>query len=184
MTAVVGHQTVVRGVIDAPETEGGPQMVPLAGVIVDHVEDHLDALAVQGLDHRFELGHLLPQDVGAGIAGVGGKEANRVVPPIVGEALVHQVLVGHELLHRHQLHRGDPQGAEVVDDRRAGQAGIGPPQRWWHLRMARCKPFDMEFIDQHLVPGGAEARVVPPTEGRVDDETLRQVRGAVPCVPR
>ena len=79
VAAVVGHQTVVRGVIDAPETEGGPRWF-LAGVIVDHVEDHLDALAVQGLDHGLELGHLLPQDVGAGIAGVGAKKPIELYP--------------------------------------------------------------------------------------------------------
>src|SRR5690606_8507912 len=38
---VFGNQSVIGGVVDAPETEGGPQMVTLGGVVVHHVEDHL-----------------------------------------------------------------------------------------------------------------------------------------------
>lgn len=43
VTPVVGHQPVVRGVVDAPERQRGPEMVALRGVAVDDVEDDFDA---------------------------------------------------------------------------------------------------------------------------------------------
>ena len=43
---LVHDQPVVRGVVDAPEAECRPALVALAGVVVDHVEDHLDPGAV------------------------------------------------------------------------------------------------------------------------------------------
>ena len=52
---VVGHQPVVRGVVDTLEAEHRAQVVALGGVVVDDVEDHLDARAVERLDHPLEL---------------------------------------------------------------------------------------------------------------------------------
>ncbi len=40
------------------QREDRTQVVALAGVVVDHVEDHLDAGLVEGLDHLLELLHL------------------------------------------------------------------------------------------------------------------------------
>ena len=40
---VVRLEPIVRRVVDALERQRRPEMVPLAGVVVDHVEDHLDA---------------------------------------------------------------------------------------------------------------------------------------------
>ena len=56
---VVGHQAVVARVVDALEGEHRAEVVALGGVVVDDVEDHLDAGAVQRLDHALELAHLL-----------------------------------------------------------------------------------------------------------------------------
>ena len=44
---VLGGQAVVGRVVDAAEAERRPEVVALGGVVVDHVEDHLDAGAVQ-----------------------------------------------------------------------------------------------------------------------------------------
>ena len=52
------HEAVVGGVVDAAETERRPQVIALRRVVVDHVEDHLDAGLVEGLDHGLELGDL------------------------------------------------------------------------------------------------------------------------------
>ena len=46
---------VVRGVVDATETDGGPGMIPFGGVIKDDVEEHLNSSAVKGFDHITEL---------------------------------------------------------------------------------------------------------------------------------
>ena len=56
---LVLDQPVVRRVVDALEAQRRAEVVALGGVVVDHVEDHLDAGGVHRLDHRLELLHLL-----------------------------------------------------------------------------------------------------------------------------
>jgi hypothetical protein len=68
---VVGHQAVVRGVVDAAHRQGRAAFVALGGVVVDHVEDHFQPGVVQVRDHLLELG-----DLAAGqVARVGAKKA-------------------------------------------------------------------------------------------------------------
>ena len=56
---IVIDETVVRRVVDAPEGDGGPQVIALGRVVVDHVEDDLDSGVMQCAHHAFELEHLL-----------------------------------------------------------------------------------------------------------------------------
>ncbi len=48
---------------------------------------------------------------------MGSKEADRVIAPVISQAPLHQAVVVHELVHRHELHHGDPQSVEMVDHR-------------------------------------------------------------------
>ena len=95
---VVGHQPVVGGVVGALERQHRPQVVALGGVVVDDVEDHLDAGLVQRLDHALELAHLLAAPAGGGVLGVRREVADRAVapvvvqPPLVQERLVADVV--------------------------------------------------------------------------------------------
>ena len=98
------------------------QVVALGGVVVDHVEDDLDARLVQRPDHRLELLHLLAAVAAGGVGVVRGEEADGVVAPVVAQAPLRQVAVVHELVHRHQLDRGHAEPLEVRDHRRVGQA--------------------------------------------------------------
>src|SRR4029453_7541780 len=75
-------EPVVRPVVDAAKAERGAEMVALRGVVVDDVEDHLDARIVQPRHHRLEL-----VDAASGeIARLRRKEPDRVIAPIVYEA--------------------------------------------------------------------------------------------------
>ena len=49
-------------------------MVALGGVVVDDVEDHLDAGAVERLDHPLELVHLLAVRAGGRVRACGAKK--------------------------------------------------------------------------------------------------------------
>jgi hypothetical protein len=51
---------------------------------------------------------------------VGGEEADRVVAPVVAQALLDQEVVVDELVHGQQLDRGDAEPLQVLD--RAGWA--------------------------------------------------------------
>ena len=182
VAAGLGRQPVVRGVVDAAEGERGPQVVALGRVVVDDVEDDLDALVVEGLDHRLELA-----DVGAGpprrgVAEVGGEEADRVVPPVVGEAAVAQVLVGHEMVDRHQLHRRHAQAAQVAERRRRDEAGVRAAQMPGDTGVAGGETLDVQLVDHRLAPGRPRRPVIAPGERAVDDDGLGHPRRAVPAV--
>ncbi|MNJ64492.1 hypothetical protein D3C77_604450 [compost metagenome] len=93
---VVGHQPVVGGVVDAAHAQGRAQLVALGGVVVDHVEDQLQAGVVQVGDHLLELVDLAAGEVGR----MGGEEGDAVVAPVVVHALFQQVPVVEEGMHR------------------------------------------------------------------------------------
>src|SRR3984885_4013363 len=80
---IIVDEPVVGGVVDALERQGRAEFVALGGVVVDHVQDDLDAGRVQGLDHRLELGHLLAAEAGGGAGVVRGEEADGVVAPVI-----------------------------------------------------------------------------------------------------
>ena len=117
---LVGH-AVVGEVVDPAHRQDRAHVVALGGVVVDDVEDDLDADGVQRLDHRLELLHLtlrlsasgagqLAGDsavAGDGVGVVRGEEGDRVVAPVVAQSTVDEVVVVHELVHRHQLDRRD-----------------------------------------------------------------------------
>ena len=122
---VVGHQPVVADVVDALEGQHRAEVVALGGVVVDHVEDHLDARLVQGLDHALELAHLLAADAGRGVVGERREEADRGVAPVVGQPpLGEERLVG-DVVHGQQLDRVDAQRLEVLE----GRPGRRSPRR-------------------------------------------------------
>ena len=85
----------------------GPEVVALGGVVVDHVEDHLDAGAVQRLDHPLELAHLVAAAAGGGVLGVRREVADRAVAPVVRQPPVDQERLVDDVVDRQQLDRGD-----------------------------------------------------------------------------
>ena len=110
---VVRDEPVVGGVVDALEGQHRPQVVALGGVVVDDVEDHLDAGAVQRLDHPLELAHLLAAAPVAAYAAVRGEVADRAVAPVVVQPALDQERLVGDVVDRQQLDRGD---AEVAAD--------------------------------------------------------------------
>ena len=73
-------------------------------------------MLVEGADQLLELGALVVELGGGGVAGVGGEEADGVVAPVVEQLpAVHDALVRHlvKLEDGHQLHRVDTQLQQV-----------------------------------------------------------------------
>ena len=154
-------------------------VVGFRGVVVDHVEDHLDARQVQVADHRLELADLPAELGGRRVAAVRGEEPDRVVAPVVGQPAGLQAVLGHELVHRHQLHRGHAEPGQVLDHRRVGQPGVRAALVGGHLGVAQGEAADVRLVDHRLVIRGARRPVVAPVEERVDHHVLRHVRRAV-----
>jgi len=76
-------------------------------VVVDDVEDHLDAGAVERLHQVLELVHDLVRPVARGVLRVRREEADGVVAPVVAQTALEQVGVVDEGVDRHQLDRCD-----------------------------------------------------------------------------
>jgi hypothetical protein len=64
-------------------------MVPFGGVVVDDVENDLDAGFVEPAHHGLELGDCLFDRPAGNIAVMGGEKTDRVVTPIVTQAHGH-----------------------------------------------------------------------------------------------
>jgi hypothetical protein len=137
---------------------------------------------VQGADHALELLHVLPGRGVAGVLVVRREEADRVVAPVVAQALLLQGVVLHELVHREQFDRGDAEVVEVLDRRRVRDAGVGAPQLLRDARVGHGQALDVGLVDDRLVVGRLRWPVDAPVEERVDDDRLRHVRRRVVVV--
>ena len=146
---------------DPAEGQGRAHVVALGGVVVDHVEDDLDARRVHGLDHGLELLDLLAVLAVGGVGVVRGEEADGVVAPVVRQALLLQVGVVDELVDGHELQRRDPQAGEVLDDGRLGQSGVGAAQVLGDLLVEPGYALDVRLVDDRLVVRVARGPVVP-----------------------
>ena len=98
VTLVVGHEAIVSRVINAAKAERRPQVIAFARVVVDDIENHFDAFAMQRLHHRLELGDLLAETTAIRVAHIGREETNRVVAPVIRQAAICQVFARNELM--------------------------------------------------------------------------------------
>ena len=176
---VVGHEPVVGLVVDALEGQHRAEVVALGGVVVDDVEDHLDAGAVQRLDHALELAHLLAALAGRGVARVRGEVADRRVAPVVGEAALEQERLVDDVVHRQQLDRGHAERAQVGDRGLGGEAGVGAAQVLADLGVQAREAAHVGLVDDRLVQRDVGAAVALPVEARVDHHGLRDRAGVV-----
>ncbi len=178
-------QPVVGGVVDAPQRQRGPEVVALGGVVVDHVEDDLDAGPVQRPDHGLELLYLLPAGAKeAGVVVVRGEKADRVIAPVVAQAPLGEGAVVHVLVHRHQLDGGHSQSLEMRDHDGMSQAGVAASGLGGNLGMAHRHALDVRLVDHRLVIGNAQRSVVVPVEERGDHDRLHGIRGGIGVVHR
>ena len=116
---------IVRVVVDPAERQRRPLCPALGGVVVDHVEDHFDAGAVERLDHPLELAYLLAGSTRRSIEGVGGEITDRGVAPVVRETLVVEELLVCALVDREQLDRGHAERAQIGDRLVRGKSRVG-----------------------------------------------------------
>jgi hypothetical protein len=134
-----------------PRTTASARGGCLGGVVVDHVEDDLDAGGVQRPDHRPELLDLLAVVGHRRVRVVRREEPDRVVAPVVAQAPVDQVVVVDELVHRHQFERGDPEPAQVLDHGRVLDPGVRAAQFGRDVRVPPGQALDVRLVDDRLV---------------------------------
>ncbi len=179
---VAVDQTVVGGVVDAPpppEGQGGAQLVALGRVVVDHVEDDFETGRVQRLHHGLELVDLLAAGAEGGVGVVRGEEADGVVAPVVGQAAVLEHAVVHELVHRHEFHRGHAERGEVLQHGGVRESGVAAAQPFGDVRVGAGEAADMGLVDHRVRVRRPGRAVVAPVEERVGDHAQHGVAGAV-----
>ena len=160
----------------------------LARVVVDDVEEHLEAGLVQRVDRAARPRRARrpgPAAWAAAVAygGVRGEEAERVVAPVVGQALLDAGAARRRT-------RGSGSSSTVVTprpsrwsiDRGVREAGVGAAQ----LRRAAGRPAAGQAADVRLVDDRVRPRRPRAVGGRVrsgqvagvDDDRVRDVAGA------
>ena len=137
---------------------------------------------VQGAHHRLELLHLSAGSAAAAVLRVRGEEADGVVAPVVRQSLVDQRGVVGEMVHRHQLDRGDPQRFEVLDDRRMPDGGIRAPHLFGDVGMGLGEALDVRLVDDGVGVLEIRRAIGAPVEERVDDHRFGHARGGVVVV--
>ena len=166
---------VVSAVVDRLEVERRPKLVALGGVVVDHIEDHLDARLVQRLHGLLELDHRILHGITTG-----GREPGQcVVAPVVGEAAFVQETFARESVHRHELDRGHTQRLQMIEDGRHREREVFAAPFRRHVRMLLCKTLDVQFVDEGVAPGYRGLFVVFPVELAIDHATSRHEWRAV-----
>ena len=177
---VILRRAVVRAVVDAAEAQNRAVGAALGGVVVDDVEDDLDARAVQRAHHRLELAHHRGGVAApGGVRGVRREETDRVVAPVVGHPAALQVGLAHELVDRQQLDGGDAERAQVLDDRRVGEPRVRPAQVLGDVGVQCREALDVQLVDDGGVPGHVRPGVVTPRERVVGQHRARHAGGGV-----
>ncbi len=178
---LVRNEPVIGAVVDALEGKGGAQLVAFGGVVVDDVQDHLEAAVVQAGDHLLELAQRI-RDVG-GVARVGGEEADRIVAPVVPEPAVEQERVVNERVDGQELDGRHAERADVVDDRLRSEAGVEATQAFVHPGMQLGEAFDVRLVNDRMVPGDAAPSIITaPVEVGIHDCAFGHEGRAVPLV--
>ncbi len=164
----VGVLAVVGGVVESAEACARPADAFLGGVVVDHVQHHLDARLVQQLHHPLELaqhplgtlGLRLPRRVRR----VRAEEVQGVVAPVVGQALADESLLGGEGVHGQELDGGDAEILEVRDGGLVRQTGVGAAELLRHFRVLVADAAHVRFVDHRVVERCARLARVAPVE--------------------
>ena len=136
--------------VDAAEGQCRPLVAALSGVVVDDVEDHLDAGLVERADHVLELPHLLAEGPDRAVGGVRGEVSDGVVAPVVAQPAADEERLGDEVLDREQFHRGDAEGEQVIEHRRMSQPGVGPAEVFRHGRVQLGVALDVQFVEHRV----------------------------------
>ena len=154
-------------------------MIAFAGVVVHHVENHLNARGVQRLHHFLELAHLAALVAGGAVARHGRKIAQRVVAPVIAQAFVDQISFIDEVMNRQQLNGSDAEILEVLDARWVRQPRIGTAKIFWYIGIAVAESLHVDFVNHRVGKRRLGLVVARPVEWIVDDDGLGNATRAV-----
>jgi hypothetical protein len=122
---------------------------------------------------------------GTSAARVGREEPDRVVAPVVDEALLEEVAVIDERVDRQQLDRRDAEALHVVHHLLPPEARVGAAQVLGNGGVELREAADVGLVHDGVVPRHARAAgLTLPVEVGIDDHRARHERRAVALVER
>ena len=120
--------------------------------MIEHdVQNHFDASIVKRIDHlpAFQNG------VAAQIVLMWREKTQRVVAPVIDQALVMQELLADVTLHRHQLHAGDAQRLQIGQHLIIAHARESPALLRGDAGVIDCETPQMGLVEHALCHGDA-----------------------------
>jgi len=176
---------VVARVVEAAPAQVGAVATRLRGVVVDDVEDHFDAGLVEEAHHALDL----VQDrcrptllrAAGGVGRFRGEEGEGVVAPVVGQAALEEERLARDRLDREQFERGDAERAQVVDQHRVREAGVGAAQVLRDPGEQLGEAAHVGLVDHGLAPGHVRAGC-PAPRVLLQHHAVGHVRGRVRVV--
>ena len=171
--------SVIARVVEPTEADRRPVFVAFGAVVVDHVEDHFDAVRVQPLDHAAELVAVRLAAQARCQPRVGAEKADRVVAPVVRQAHPGQAQFIDTLVHRQQAHRRDAQALQVGEGSVGAQSRVAAAHRFGHAGVQLGESLDMQFVEHGVGQWRVQRPVVTPIEMVVDDTCLQRMPGVV-----
>jgi hypothetical protein len=175
MASIARHQPVIARIVEAAERQGGPELAAFRSVVVDDIEDDLDASRVQPSDGNAHFGGR----AGREIARLDGEESDRVVAPVVLKALLQQMAILHEGVDRHQFDRRDAEFPQIFDHVLVGECCEGAALARVHLLVQHGEPAQMRFVDDGIGPRDCRGTIVSPVERLIGDDGLEHAGRAV-----
>jgi hypothetical protein len=154
-------------------------MIAFCRVIINYIEDHLNARSMHFLHHVFKFYYLFSGNASAGIAHIGRKKTNGIITPIIGETFFVEVAIGNKMMYGHQLNRGNTQLFEIADGNRMGKPCISTSYFFRYIGVELCESFYMRFVDHRFMIRYFGRAIFPPVKVIIDDHAFGNKWGAV-----
>ena len=177
---LTADQPIVGGVVEAAITQCGAAVVAFRGMIVNHIQNDLDAGSMKPPHHVAETDHSLRAE----IARLGGEKADGVVPPIIAQAFFQKKAIIDEAVHRQEFNGRDAELLEVFQHRFAGQCFVGAAHFSCNIGVFHRQALGMGLIDKRVGPVSVGAWFNVRKQFRVRDDALWDEGRAVTAVER
>ena len=152
-------------------------------MIEHHIQDDIDSVGMQRADEMLELGSFIIFLFFGGITGIGRKEADRIVSPVIDQLIfIDQPCVAHLIKFKdwHQFYSIDPQFFQI------GNFFLQSPECAGTFDAGRGilrKSSDMEFVNDQILHGNLCVTAVSPVKVVVCDTGAVAVRSMIDTAP-
>ncbi len=143
-----GYQAVIGRIVKTAIAQGWPAMVALGCVIIDHIENDLDAMSMKFPHHVAKTQQALRTKV----TRFGDEKPDCVVAPVIAQSALDQKAIINEGMHWQQFDGGDAKLLQMLQHRLRGQPFISAFDILGDGWVLLGEALHMGFIDQRIVP--------------------------------